>query len=442
MSDTKKKIRPKDRATIIQALRAGVVPRSGLHHVQVGRSDELAQLNNDIDLIADGGSSIRLVIGEYGAGKTFFLNLVRLIAMEKGLIVVNADLAPDRRLHASNGQARNLFAELTRNMATRTKADGGALSSIVERFVSRSMKEADEQNTSAEALIEERLAPLEGLVAGYDFTKVVTEFFFGATTGDEERKSNALRWLRAEFTTKTDARKTLGVRTIIDDANIYDYLKLYSQFAKIAGYKGLLIVLDEMVNLYKLNSSVARSNNFEQILRILNDVLQGHAENIGFILGGTPEFLMDSRRGLYSYEALQSRLAENTFATAEARDLSGPVIRLQNLAPEELYVLLSNIRNIFASGNQEAFLVPDEALKSFMEHCSKLVGSAYFQTPRKSIKAFVDLLSLLEQHPSMKWTDKISEVKVEDDLGESAEQISDGNSGDDSESDDLASFTL
>jgi len=182
LSDTKKKIRPKDRATIIQALRAGVVPRSGLHHVQVGRSDELAQLNNDIDLIADGGSS------------------------------------------ASNGQARNLFAELTRNMATRTKADGGALSSIVERFVSRSMKEADEQNTSAEALIEERLAPLEGLVAGYDFTKVVTEFFFGATTGDEERKSNALRWLRAEFTTKTDARKTLGVRTIIDDANIYDYL--------------------------------------------------------------------------------------------------------------------------------------------------------------------------------------------------------------------------
>jgi len=174
----------------------------------------------------------------------------------------------------------------------------------------------------------------------------------------------------------------------------------------------------------------------------LNDVLQGHAENIGFILGGTPEFLMDSRRGLYSYEALQSRLAENTFATAEARDLSGPVIRLQNLAPEELYVLLSNIRNIFASGDQEALLVPDEALKSFMEHCSKQVGSAYFQTPRKSIKAFVDLLSLLEQHPSMKWTDKISEVKVEDDLGAGTEQFLEGKSGDDSESDDLAIFTL
>jgi hypothetical protein len=437
LSDIKKRIRPKDRATIIQALRAGVVPRSGLHHVQVGRSDELAQLNSDIELIADGGSSIRLVIGEYGAGKTFFLNLVRLIAMEKGLIVVNADLAPDRRLHASNGQARNLFAELTRNMATRTKADGGALSSIVERFVSQSMKDAESRGEVAESLIEEKLAPLEGLVAGYDFTKVVTEYFHGATTGDEDRKSNALRWLRAEFTTKTDARNALGVRTIIDDTNIYDYLKLYSKFAQIAGYKGLLIVLDEMVNLYKLNSSVARSNNFEQILRILNDVLQGHAENIGFILGGTPEFLMDSRRGLYSYEALQSRLAENTFASAGVRDLSGPVIRLQNLSPEELYVLLSNIRNIFASGNKENFLVPDEALQAFMEHCSQRIGTAYFQTPRTSIKAFVDLLSILEQHSDTKWTNLISQIDIQEDFGAGSEQIS---SGDDS--DDLANFTL
>ena len=346
-------------------------------------------------------------------------------------------LAPDRRLHASNGQARNLFAELTRNMATRTKADGGALSSIVERFVSQSMKDAESRGEAAESLIEEKLAPLEGLVAGYDFTKVVTEYFHGATTGDEDRKSNALRWLRAEFTTKTDARNALGVRTIIDDANIYDYLKLYSKFAQIAGYKGLLIVLDEMVNLYKLNSSVARSNNFEQILRILNDVLQGHAENIGFILGGTPEFLMDSRRGLYSYEALQSRLAENTFASAGVRDLSGPVIRLQNLSPEELYVLLSNIRNIFASGEQENFLVPDEALQAFMEHCSQRIGTAYFQTPRTSIKAFVDLLSLLEQHSDTKWTDLISQIDIQEDFGAGSKQIT---SGDDS--DDLANFTL
>lgn len=437
MGDVKKRIKPKDRNTIIQALRAGVVPRAGLHHVQVGRSEELAQLNKDIDLIADGGSSFRLVIGEYGAGKTFFLNLVRMIAMEKKLLVVNADLAPDRRLHASSGQARNLFAELTRNMSTRTKADGGALASVVERFVSQAMKDSDTNNQNAETLIEERLAPLEGLVAGYDFTKVVTEYFYGATTGDDDRKSRALRWLRAEYTTKTEARKEVGVRSIIDDASVYDYLKLYSQFAKIAGYKGLLIVLDEMVNLYKLNSSQARSNNFEQILRILNDVLQGHAENIGFIMGGTPEFLMDTRRGLYSYEALQSRLAENTFAGAGMRDLSGPVIRLQNLTPEELYVLLHNIRNIFAGGDEANHLVPDEALHAFMGHCSKRIGSAYFQTPRTSIKAFVDLLSLLEQHPDKHWTDMIDGMEIEEDRGGRGDELEKAEDGD-----GLASFTL
>lgn len=418
MTTVKKMIRPKDRATIIQALRAGVVPRSGLHHVQVGRAGELAQLKNDIDLIADGGSSIRFIIGEYGAGKTFFLNLIRLIAMEKQLLVVNADLAPDRRIHASSGQARNLFAELTRNLSTRTKPDGGALSSVVERFVSQIIRDSEQKGLNAEKLIEKQLAPLEDLVAGYDFTKVVLEYFHGATSGDEDKKSHALRWLRAEYTTRTDARRDLGVRTIIDDANVYDYLKLYSQFAVIAGYKGLMIILDEMVNLYKLNSSMARSNNYEQILRILNDVLQGHAENIGFVMGGTPEFLMDSRRGLYSYEALQSRLAENSFAQGDMRDLSGPVLRLQNLTPEELFVLLQNIRDVFAAGNLEDHLLPDDALEAFMQHCSQRIGNAYFQTPRTSIKAFIDLLSILEQHPDSNWRDLIEKVEVNEDTHE------------------------
>lgn len=438
MTTSRRPIKLKDRATIIQALKAGVVPRSGLHYIQVGRSKELKELTKDIDLIADGGSAIRMIIGEYGSGKTFFLNLIRMIAMEKKLLVVNADLAPDRRLHASGGQARNLFAELTRNMGTRTKSNGGALASVVERFVSQAMKEADKTGKNAEALIEERLAPLESLVSGYDFSTVVTHYFIGATTGDDDKKSNALRWLRAEYTTKTEARKDLGVRSIIDDSNIYDYLKLYSQFAKIAGYKGLLIILDEMVNLYKLNSSQARSNNYEQILRILNDVLQGHAENIGFVMGGTPEFLMDTRRGLYSYEALQSRLAENSFAQDGMRDLSGPVIRLQNLSPEELYVLLHNIRNIFASGNPEDNLVPDEAISAFMEHCSKRIGSAYFQTPRTSIKAFVDFLSILSQHPDKKWDDLIEDIDVKADTPIQNDEFYNEEDGDD----ELTAFKL
>ena len=341
------KIKRRDRDTIIQALRAGVVPRLGLQHIQVGRAREIAEMVRDVERIVEGGAAIRFVIGEYGSGKTFFLNLVRLVALEKGLVVLSADLAPDRRIHATGGQARSLFAELTRNASTRTKPDGGALASVVERFVTQAIREAETAERTPGAVIRDKLGHLEELTGGYDFATVIAKYWEGHETGDEELKSNASRWLRAEFATRTDARKALGVRTIIDDASVYDHLKLMSAFVRQAGYGGLLVALDELVNLYKLTSSQARNANYEQILRILNDVLQGSAAHLGFVLGGTPEFLMDTRRGLYSYEALQSRLAENAFARDGLVDLSGPVVRLSSLTPEDLYVLLANVRRVY-----------------------------------------------------------------------------------------------
>ena len=271
------KIKRRERDTIIQALRAGVVPRLGLQHIQVGRAGEIAEMVRDVERIAEGGAAIRFVIGEYGSGKTFFLNLVRLVALEKGMVVLSADLAPDRRIHATGGQARSLFAELTRNASTRTKPDGGALASVVERFVTQAIREAETAERTRDAVIRDKLGHLEELTGGYDFATVIAKYWEGHETGDEELKSNALRWLRAEFATRTDARKALGVRTIIDDASVYDHLKLMSAFVRQAGYGGLLVALDELVNLYKLTSSQARNANYEQILRILNDVLQGSA---------------------------------------------------------------------------------------------------------------------------------------------------------------------
>lgn len=405
-------IKAKDRDAILQALRAGVVPRLGLPHVQVGRSREVEQMVKDVERIREGGSSIRLVIGEYGSGKTFFLNLTRLIALESKLVVIHADLAPDRRLHATGGQARSLYAELVRNLSTRTKPDGGALASILERFILDATRLATSSHRSVVDVIHERLAPLEEFVAGFDFAAVVTHYFEAFEQANEEKKTAALRWLRGEYAVKTEARQALGVRTIIDDAGVYDALKLLSRFVHIAGYDGLLIVLDEMVNLYKLTSAQARNANYEQLLRILNDVLQGSASHVGFIFGGTPEFLMDTRRGLYSYEALRSRLAENSFAKQGLVDLSGPVLRLQNLTPEELYVLLGKLRHIHASGDPTKYAVPDQALTAFMARCSQKLGEAYFRTPRNTIKAFIDLLSVLEQNAESRWHDLLDTVEV------------------------------
>lgn len=438
-----KRIRSKEKDAIIQSLKSGVTPKIGIQHIQVGRSNEVKALYQDIERIRDGGSAFRLIIGDYGSGKTFFLSVIRSIALEKKLVTVNADLSPDRRVHATSGQARNLYSELMRNLSTRNKPDGNALPSVVERFITLARQEADQKGLDVSKIIHERLASLTELVGGYDFAKVIDAYWQGHESDNEELKSNAIRWLRAEYTTKTDARRDLEVRTIISDNSFYDALKLMSLFVRHAGYDGLLVNLDEMVNLYKLSSTQARTSNYEQILRILNDCLQGSAENIGFLLGGTPEFLLDPRRGLYSYEALQSRLAENSFAQrAGVIDYSSPALHLASLTPEELFILLRNLRHVFAEGDTSKYLLPDEALKAFLHHCSKTIGDAYFRTPRNTIKAFLDLLAVIDQNPQFKWQTLIGEIEIEDDLPTDTDEIivdePDTNAG----SDDLASFKL
>ena len=438
---TGKRIRLKERDAIIQSLKSGVTPKIGIQHIQVGRANEVKALYRDIERIAEGGSAFRLIIGEYGSGKTFFLSVIRSIALEKKLVTANADLSPDRRIHASAGQARNLYSELMRNISTRNKPDGNALTSIVERFITQAQKEADISQETVSGVIHRKLNTLSELVGGYDFAKVIEAYWDAHEQDNDTLKSNAIRWLRAEYATKTDARKDLGVRTIISDNSFYDALKLMSLFVRQAGYEGLLVNLDEMVNLYKLSNTQARTSNYEQILRILNDCLQGTAEHLGFLLGGTPEFLLDPRKGLYSYEALQSRLAENNFAQrAGVIDYSSPALHLANLTPEELYILLKNLRHVYAGGEVAKYLVPDDALHSFLHHCGQTIGDAYFRTPRNTIKAFLDMLAVLEQNPSVEWSQLVNDVSIAEerpsdvDLPVSDDALSD--------TDELADFQL
>ena len=419
-------IRPRERSAIIQSLRAGVTPRIGLEYIQVGRVNEVKALIEDLDNIEQGGSAFRIIIGDFGAGKSFFLQLIRYIALEKGMVVVNADMSPDRRLFASNGQARNLYKELARNLATRAHPEGNAMIPLVEKFITEQRRVADAEGRDVERVIKDKLNSLSELVDGYDFAQVISSYWKAYNEGNEDLKNNVIRYLRGEYTSRADARRDLGVRAIVEDSNVYDHIKLLARFVTQAGYKGLLVNLDEVVNLYKLPSQRARSSNYEQVLRILNDCLQGSAESVGFLFGGTPEFLMDQRKGLYSYEALHSRLAENTFAQiANVVDYHSPILMLQNLSPEEIYVLLCNIRNVFAGGNKDKYILPDEALKAFLEHCSKNIGDAYFRTPRNTIKAFVDLLSIVEQNPDLSWQSLIGNIKIDSETDSSLVTVAD-----------------
>lgn len=433
-------IKARERDAILQSLRVGVVPRIGLQHIQVGRKDEVSAILDDFNRVLNGGAFIRFIIGRFGAGKSFFLNLAKVLALEKKLVVLQADITTERRLHATSGQARALFTELLLNMSTKAKPEGGAFINIIENWISNLEYKLKSTNSDKDIYnaINDELRQLQDFVSGYDFSYVLGKYYEAFQKSDESLMRNALRWLRAEYSTKTEAREDLGVRNIIDDSNIYSYIKLIAKFVTMAGYNGIVVCLDEMgVLSHRLNNAQARNSNYEMILRIVNDCLQGSVSHLGFIFAGTDSFLDDRRRGMYSYEALATRLAENTFAiNNNIKDFSGPVIRLNNLSPEDLYILLSNIRKVFASGDEKKYLVSDMVLEEFIKHCSNKLGASVYQTPRDATKSFVGFLSVLEQNPNVKWETLLGSVEIE----QSKEELSDNSLIE--QDDELTSFKL
>lgn len=400
-------VKPRERDAIIRSLRSGVVPSVGLHHIQVGRHQEVASFMRDIDSVCRGGSSFRMVVGEYGSGKTFFLSLARSIALEKGLVTMHADLTATRRLHGSHDERRQLLAQLVSSLSTRTKRDGNALDTLLDRLRAR-IEESG-------ARISRYLEPLAQLPGGNAFAKVVQH---AVATEEGTMHADALRWLRADYSTRTESQRDLGVRDLPGrDDDLLTAFRLYARLAVLAGYKGLFVTIDELVNLYKIINAQSRKANYEEILSMLNNTLQGNVENLGIVLGVTPETLTDPRRGLYSYEALRSRLAENSLAVASGlKDFDSTVLRLSNLTPEELYVLLGNIRRLYASDDPQMLQrLPDEALEAFLRYCFDRIGESYFRTPRNTIKAFIDLASLLRQYPDTTWQQLLPGITVTSD---------------------------
>ncbi|MEU1899131.1 ATP-binding protein [Nocardiopsis dassonvillei] len=407
----KPRVLQREQGPLLEALRTGVVPGRGAQLIQVGREKEIAAILDSLKHIRVGAGTSRFVIGDYGSGKTYFLRLMCMVAHREDLVTVHADLTPDRRLHGSQGRARKLYSELVANMATRGRPGGRALTSVVERFVGRVEEEAETEGVPVRDLLRSRLRRLREHPAGPTFARVVEAYWEAYHEGDENRRDQALRWLHAEYAIKSEARD-LGVREIIDDRNVFDNLKLLADFVTMAGYRGLLVCLDEMVNLYKINHAAARKSNYEQILNIINDTQQGLAPHLGFLFGGTPDFLTNPHRGLYSYEALRSRLEENPYAGNGLVDYHGPVMRLGSFTKEHFYELLKKVRDVYTSNGQDLPGFTDDAVEAFMRHCDNRVGEAYFRTPRSTIKEFVGLMDVLRQNPQARWTDLLPRVEL------------------------------
>lgn len=379
-------------AVILNSLKGGVVPRIGLPYITVGREVEIRALLTDLSLIADGGASFRFLVGRYGAGKSFLLQTIRTHAMGEGFVVADADLSPERRLQGGQGQGLATYRDLIRNISTKTRPEGGALNLILDRWVA-SCADVDESAVNAQ------LAPLEEMVHGFDFTRMLRRYRAAVSEDDEEAMSRVTKWIRGEYRTKSEARAELGSSTIISDDDWYDYVKLIARFLVCSGYKGMLVLIDELVNLYKIPNAITRQYNYEKILTMYNDTLQGKAQYLGMIMGGTPTSIEDRRRGVFSYEALRSRLAQGRFAREDLKDMLAPIIRLQPLTYEELLVLIEKLMQIHAGYFGWTPTLTENDLVDFLKIEFGRVGADTHLTPREVIRDFIELLDILCQNP-------------------------------------------
>lgn len=398
--------------TLVNSLKGGVVPRVGLPYVTVGRKAEIEALLHDIEIIQEGGASFRFITGRYGSGKSFLLQTIRNYVMAKDFVVVDADLSPERRLQGTRGQGLATYRELIRNMSTKTKPEGGALPLILDRWISSVQQQAMEENNLAlgdpvlTALVDRKISQtvysLGELVHGFDFAKLLSMYYRATTEGNEENRSKILRWFRGEYTTKTEAKNELGVNLCISDDDWYDYLKIFACFLQQAGYSGMLILIDELVNIYKIPNAITRQYNYEKLLTMYNDAMQGRAKFLGIIFGSTPQCMEDPRRGVYSYEALRSRLAEGHFtASGEHRDLLSPVIRLQPLSYEELLVLTEKLADIHVNLYEYSQIIQQQGMIDFLQIEFGRVGADSHITPREIIRDFIEVLDILYQNPKI-----------------------------------------
>ncbi|MCH4020768.1 MAG: ATP-binding protein [Erysipelotrichaceae bacterium] len=411
MSEIRRKVPRRIAQTVLNSLKGGVVPRIGLPYIAVGRKNEIAALLHDVDLISEGGASFRFIVGKYGAGKSFLMQTIRNYVMDKGFIIVDADLSPERRLMGTKGQGLATYRELIGNLSTKTKPEGGALTLVLDRWISQMQSSAMAKSGLSAGdpalgkLVDQEIyavtSSISELVHGFEFAHLLSMYYHAYLDGDDEAKAKVVKWFRGEYATKTEAKNELGVNIIISDDNWYDYLKLFAMFFRLAGYTGMMIMIDELVNIAKIPNAITRQYNYEKMLMMYNDALQGKAKYLGILMGATPQALEDRHRGIYSYEALRSRLAEGKFSRPGARDLLAPVIRLDPLTADEMLVLCEKLADMHADLYGYTRKLVDQDLASFIQMEYARIGADQNITPREVIRDFIELLDLLYQNPDM-----------------------------------------
>lgn len=404
-------------ASLLNSLSAGVVPRSGAPYVAIGRTDEIKALTDDLSVVENGGSAMRFIVGRYGSGKSFLMQLFRGYALDRGFLTADADLSPERRICGQKGAGVATYRELMKNLSCRTSPDGAAFPVIISKWLSSIRYELvadgfDPETPDFNKKLKEKIysvaEELENYVGGFDFATVIVKYYEALICDNEDQKRMCLKWLRGEYNTKTEAKNQLSVGSIINDLNWHDMLKLIAAFARKIGYKGLCVFIDECVNLYKIPNRIARENNYEKILSMFNDSLQGRAPGLDIIFSGTPQFLEDERRGLFSYEALRSRLCDSRFGEGYKNMLS-PVIRLKRLSDNELLALLTRVTKLHSQYYDWEVPITSENMIAFLKMYIERMGADIMLTPREILRDYISVLGIILQNPEASFENVIKD---------------------------------
>jgi len=395
--------------TMMNALSSGVVPRRGLEYIAVGRKKETETFVNDLEDTAAGGGAFRFISGRFGNGKSFMTQMIRNYAMDQGFVVMDADLSVNRRFTGSKKEGLNTYKELIKNMAYKARPDGGAMEPIIQGWITSAQERLAESGTEAskeeiEKLMRKDVADIASLQHFQDFMKVIISYMGDFLDGKDD--ITATRWLKGELDLKAESRKNLGTNVLVDDNNWYDIIKMWSMVITKVGYKGLVVFIDEGVVLYKLQNKISRSNNYERLLTMFNDIMQGKTNNLSIYVCGTPEFIEDPNRGLYSYEALRSRLVSGRYENGFDNYL-GPIINLKPLTNEEIFVLIKTIRDLHEQKYEYKTDITDDMLETYLKTILASVVSTSMITPREITRDLISLLDTLHQNKDLKFLDLV-----------------------------------
>lgn len=403
---------------IIDALRNGTVPRSGLHEYAVGLDKHMEAMEEQLNRISEsrlgseGRGDVKFIRGGYGAGKTFLTHLLMETALKKGFVVSNVIISKDAPMH----KLEEVYHEIVTNLSTpreRATALKGLLDRWTHRIEENLIRNEDiaEDDPSLEEraaeIIEYRLAAIAEEHSS--FSSVLRAYYHADARGDNELAQQLLGWLKGEKNIAArPIRDAAGVKGKIDQTMALAFIRILAEISKQAGRAGLVIVFDEVETIRHLRSD-ARREGLQNIRQIVDSVAEGQLSRCYFVFTGTPEFF-EEKRGVKELEPLDERIRlENP--NDPYPNYRQTQIVIQPFDRKKLLEVGYKVREIYeiAYGRLDHIRASDALLESLADKMTAKFGGNVKVVPRQFLRQLIDTFDRIQEYEEYEPLGRIDE---------------------------------